>query len=401
MPSVDFVMEELAGLVNRTSADFWIAVIGTIAPVMAIGIVVIVLVGTRRSVLRRLENLETQSSKVHEVDTGPTVREFCRDLAASLRMRLPKARLPAKAETDDVAFIRGVLIHLKARRRRHVELEQTVLQLARDVANLSDEIAGLRSATTDEISGIEIDRTLMMADVEPPSQETTLEPCDEPSIPIQEFDALLERESDSVSDPGLESSVTNAAIDDFLSHTIAAIEPAAVEPEPIEPKAVPIDISSPDENAGRPTADEFRSAADSMTALLAEAILESQRLADLREASVETRREISEFETEIIQKLSAGMEELQRLDAQLSSSGELLRPDILRAEAARLALCDTLERIEETVRLVQGLIETAAPAAPPKGETSGKKRRKPPAGSAKAPTPTPIPTPRQKNTGRR
>lgn len=133
-------------LIDALSADggsgqYFVAI--ALIPAISALFFALVLLGFLRSSSRRTKELEGRLARLESGESataGPTVREFCRELIESLRLRLPKAGVPEVPPAYEADFVRGLVTHLRARRRHRVAFEKTFEEAARELASTREEI---------------------------------------------------------------------------------------------------------------------------------------------------------------------------------------------------------------------------------------------------------------------
>ncbi len=88
----------------------------------------------------RLAKIERRLDALAQSTGGPTVREFCADLAHELRMNLPKTDMPRPPKARESDFIRGIVVYLKSRRHRSLSIVRDLEQLRGQISELTEQV---------------------------------------------------------------------------------------------------------------------------------------------------------------------------------------------------------------------------------------------------------------------
>ncbi|MBX3394928.1 MAG: hypothetical protein KF841_06135 [Phycisphaerae bacterium] len=145
VPTQDEILTRITELVARTGGDARLAWLAAILPALAAVGFVVAMQLNRRTFARRLSKLE---QLVGAGGDGPSVREFCAELVKQLRLKLPRARIPETPVEYETAFIRGLFIHLRARRRQRSRVDESLCRLEQELAELRDEVSRVASEAT-------------------------------------------------------------------------------------------------------------------------------------------------------------------------------------------------------------------------------------------------------------
>lgn len=427
MPSVttqDEILSRITELVARTGFDVRLAWLAAILPALAAVGFVAAVQFSRRNLARRLSKLE---ALVGSNGNSPSVRDFCGEVVRQLRLKLPKARIPETPVEYETAFIRGLIVHLRARRRQRSRVEESLSQIEGELAELRDEVSrvstematppasaihtastmlepsllapGFAGEFSDDVEDTEIiapDPELNAMVVE--AAKAVLEPetelipdvasaklCERVESALKRFDELEKAWSDrSVAAAGL-----LVRIDDRIEELghLLQLEPSKRE-EHVADDAVPIRDEAPGNcligedpiqsvtpaeieldtaeqrqqfHDGR-SASEHAAVLESMRSLLAEAVLEEQRLAESREAAERTRLALSELNNALSADMTHRQSVVERIDSQLRDRQIQLVTDIMRAEAEHAELTQALSRITSTVGEMGEWVRQSEPA---------------------------------------
>lgn len=292
-------------LITALSADggsgrYFVAI--ALVPAVSALFFALVLLGFLRSSSRRTRELEGRLARLESGESstaGPTVREFCRDLIESLRLRLPKAGVPEVPPAHEADFVRGLVTHLRARRRYRVALEKTFEEAARELASTREEINYIK-LRLEAIANAAMNPSPITTAPDPMPSDSPVETSEE------EFSAILSDAAAALDAPESEESsdvlegaraseqefniqAVEQAIGD--TETLAEVEIASSnEGEPIEAPLQMLQASSASSPPATAECDntvvEMAGESSHLTELIEQSRIQTARLDEVRELTV-------------------------------------------------------------------------------------------------------------------